>query len=235
MIGYKSTANVASMEEKMRKPKIVFSFIVLFLLISVNKYPAMIANYSCNCFLPGQCVTGEKAGPAPTIGHLVVEGAGYFLDSHADILLFLNRIEMAELTGIDYTGLQGLLENAIGKMEKANAAYFQLKRLAAETPYNPPVIDKLETFDYQLFQKKRGINEVIFRGVSELLGRGDVRGVYKRLHKETTGILKHLYRIKSSIDSGIFPELSVLWRTNERYAETLLFGQICTEIFYNCK
>jgi hypothetical protein len=223
------------MEEKMKKPKIVFSFIVLLLLISANTYPAMIANYSCIYFLPDQCVTGEKANPAPTIGFLVVEGAGYFLDSHADMLLFLNRIEMAELTGIDYTGLQVLLANAIEKMEKANAAYFQLKKLAAETPYNPPVIDKLETFDYQSFQKKRGLNEVIFRGVSELLARGDVRGVYKRLHKETAGLLKYLYRIKSSIDSGIFPEISVLWRANEKYAETLLFGQICAEIFYTCK
>ena len=90
-----------------------------------------------------------------TIRDYVIEGAGYFLESYSGFLLFLNKVELKELQGLDYNEVQMILNSAIEKMENARDVYTRLKQEADVTPYNPDMIDELMNFDYDGFQETK--------------------------------------------------------------------------------
>jgi hypothetical protein len=120
-------------------------------------------------------------------------------------------------------------------MEKAQAAYLQLKNLAAITPYNQAVINQLIEFDYARFQKESGLIPSIFEKVKKYLVCGDIRGVYNEFYNNTGQILETLYTIKKDVDSGISPDIPTLWRINQRCSEYKLFSQYVAEVFYSLK
>ncbi len=68
--------------------------------------------------------------------------------------------------------------------------------------------------------------------MEKFLGKGDVRGFFGRLLSDTDEILIKLYSIKVMVEADVFPDLSTLWRVNQDYAETILFGQFAAEVFY---
>ena len=165
------------------------------------------------------------------MGQLIIEGAGYFLNSHADMLKFLNRVEMSQLSGPDYPELQDILDSAIKNMENAAETYKILISTAKETPYNPGVIAKLATFDYQGYRQKNEMNVEIFSRITAYLIKGDVTGVYILLKSDMDHIIKKLHNVKRKIDGNIFPDISTLWRVNDKYSESLLSGQYISEVF----
>lgn len=162
---------------------------------------------------------------------LVIEGAGYFLQSHSELLLFANKIELAEIQGADYSELQQIIAAAITNMESAVNRYQLLTQTADSAAYDQGMIDTLLAFDYASFRDARALNSVIFADVEAFLSSGDVRGVYHRLLSDTQGILVILQRLKALVDTGVFPEISDLWQANRAYSQTLLFGQFTAEIF----
>ena len=158
-------------------------------------------------------------------------GAGHFLKSHADFQLFLNKIELSEITGPNYDEWQGILNSAITGMENAAATYGELKNLAAVTPYNPEVIEKLKSFDYPGFMENKNLNQDIFKQVENLLGQGNVTGVYEKIFLDTGVILEALYRVKQEIDQKLFPTIYNLWELTRLYANSLFFGQYTAVVF----
>ncbi len=203
-------------------------FIGAFIIWALNSYSfAYIwANYS-DCAFSETCE--EKS--TSTIKTYVIEGAGYFLSSHSDSLLFLNRIEVSELKGIDYGELQEIMKKAISNMKGAKESYTALTELAQASPYNAAFIQRLLDFDYDSFKKGNNLNGVIFADVKGYLGKGDVRGFYSRLLLDTGKLLKSLNLIKTTVDAEKFPGISELWRLNDNFSKTLLFGQYAAEIF----
>jgi hypothetical protein len=163
----------------------------------------------------------------------VMEAAGDFLKSQSDFFLFLNKIEMEEINGVDYAELQHVINNAVVNMENARAKYNDLAQLADNTPYHQPTITQLMNFNYTSFQDSKGLNSVIFNEVDAYLPGGDVRGLYYRLLADTQSILDLLTVIKSAVDAEVIPENSAVWQVNQSYSETLLFGQYAAEIFYD--
>jgi hypothetical protein len=167
------------------------------------------------------------------IRQYVIEAAGSFLKSQSDFLLFLNKIEMEEINGVDYAELQQVINNAVVHMENARAKYNALTQLADNTPYDQPTITVLMGFDYASFQGSKGLNSVIFNEVETYLSGGDVRGLYHQLLADTQFILDQLTVIKSDVDAEVIPGNSGPWQVNQSYCETLLFGQYAAEIFYD--
>ena len=212
--------------KKQNKQLISKIFIVLFILAAINQssYGLIIANR-------GDCVLGCDEEKSTGLKSYIIYGAGYLLRSYSDMMLFLDKVEMSELNGIDYTEMRNVLNKAIEKMEMANQYYFQLKQAADNTPYHQSAIESLVSFDYTGFQKERGLNAVIFQDVQAYLCKGDVRGIFSRLLSETEDILAKLYKIKEFVDSDKFPELSILWRVKQSFSELILFGQAAAEIF----
>ena len=205
----------------------VFFGLFAFIIFNSHSFSYIMANRGDCAFGGG----GEKGG---SIKSYIIEGAGYFLNSYSDSLLFLNRIEMSEMNGIDYKELKGILYKAIENMENARDAYSNLKQTADNTPYNQAFINQLLYFDYAGFQKKRGLNNAIFKTVESYLRKGDVRGFFTLLLSRSEKILNQLYTIKEWVDTETYPLLSTLWRINQDYSITMLFGQYAADIFYTC-
>ncbi len=215
----------------MRKILIIIPLVLMF-SFSLNAF--MAGNESCNAF-PEGCDPGGRAKSGPTIGSLIIEGGHYFLKSGSDMLLFLSLFEISELSGPDYDAMQSAINSAIENMEKAKNAYYQLKNLAAITPYNQEVISRLIEFDYAKYQKENGLIPAIFEKVREYLIIGDVRGVYNEFYCNTGQILDVLYDLKKDVDANTLPNLSTLWRINQKFSEVKLFSQYIAEVFYSMR
>ncbi|MCX6581963.1 MAG: hypothetical protein NT166_17475 [Candidatus Aminicenantes bacterium] len=206
--------------------RILLAVFVLF-LVQVNVFALIYGNESQKGFgNPG----GKSSGP--TIKTYVLQGAGYFLNSYSDILLFLNKIELAELNGVDYIELQNIVTRAGENIQQQKDAYLNLTQLADATPYDPAVIDQLSSFDYAAFQREKALNSVIFADVQSYLSKGDIRGVYHRFLAVAETLQAQLNTIKTDIDAGRYPQPSALWNLDQISAQSLLFGQYTAEVFY---
>jgi hypothetical protein len=192
----------------------------------------MIANETNGAYSPPP-PDGVASINSITLRQLIADGGSHFLKSAGHINQFFSLVESSELTGPDYYRLNKTLTAAIYYMEQARITYFQLKNLASETPYNQEVIYKLLSFNYDSFQEGNGLFPYVFSKVKKLLSVGDVTGVYKELYFYTIQILDLLYTIKKDIDVELFPDISNVWKVNQKYSEVKLFGQYVAMIFYN--
>ncbi|HLP47730.1 MAG TPA: hypothetical protein VK469_17435 [Candidatus Kapabacteria bacterium] len=211
---------------------ITFGIFALFFL-TAGVFALVIANESPRGFTnPPGLVDNEINGP---IDNYVLRGAGYFLNGYADILRFLNTMELAKLEGPRYDNLTKTINDAAANMENAYSTYTALVQEAAHTPYNPAVILKLEGFDYKGFMEKNNLNPLIFKKVVRYLNKGNIRGIYHYLDKTVESILPVLYRVKTGVQAGKFPAVPDVWMLAQTCSETLLFGQYVSQIFYEIK
>lgn len=213
--------------------KIIIGIIILsFANIS---YSRLAHNWS-DCAYEGECDGGESTSlintPMSISMHTyIVEGAGYFLDSHSSMQAFFNRVEMSDVNSVDFNELREILYKAIEDMEKAREAYYNLKIKADNTPYKMSMIEILMQFDFEEFQLENGLLPSIFEKVEYYLNKGNVRGLYATILSSNEEILYKLYEIKEVVDADQFPEITKLWRINQKYAEFQLFGQYTSEVF----
>jgi len=214
------------------KKTILISVLMISLFIG-NIFAFLYANHSCNAYNECNPTPGVKSSSSPTMGQLIIEGAGYFLASHADMKTLLNKLELSEMNGVNYPEIQGILNSAIANMENAAGTYNSLIRLAKDTPYNQAVIDKLRKFDYRGFMKKNNLVGDIFIKVRGFLAKGNVTGAYIKLKASKDEMIAQLYVIKGAVDSNVFPDTNLLYRVNQAYIETMLFGQYVAQVFKN--
>jgi hypothetical protein len=220
----------------MIRKTIIVSILSIFITLSI--YGFFAANTTDTAFT-SHPPDGENVISLPksggSLGYLISKGTGFFLKSHSDLLLFLNLIEISEISSLDFFELQKVLNRAIDNIDQARITYYQLKNLAADTPYNQEVIDKLRTFDYDTLQKDRSLNAVIFDRVKNLLSNGDVRGAYNLFYEDLDYLFERIKGLKPIVDSEKVPEIPELWRINQRFSELQLFGQYLTEVFYELR
>jgi hypothetical protein len=172
------------------------------------------------------------AGPErTTIRGYIIEAAGYFLESHADFLLFLSRIELADLNGADYPELQLLINNTIAHMTDAKTKYTLLTQIADAAPYDQTFIHRLLNVDHPFLQQSKNLDNVGFNRVETCLITGDIRGAFHKTLADTQQLLDMLTPIKSAVDAETLPETEDLWRLNQSFSETQLTGQYAAEVF----
>ncbi len=213
----------------------IFVLMVLILVLGLNVHGAFIANESDRGFEGGDPGGNGLESNSSLIRQYIVEGAGYYLNSYSSVLMLLNKVELSEMHGLNYPEAQELLNAAIDRLENAGTAYFSLKNLAAVTPYDQTLIEALRNFDYQGFQKEKGLDPFIFKKVKWVLRRGNIRGVYNRLYHDVCVILAQLYGVKESLDNNQFPEISRLWRINQNFSTSISYGQGVAEVFCKIK
>jgi hypothetical protein len=216
--------------------KMIFKAIIGLVLVfslSIPSYSALACNWR-ECLVAPGCtctVTLDIAkSSTATLKTYIILSAGYSFDSYADYQSFLSRVEMADINGIDYKELRAILYSAIGHMEKARAAYENVRIISAKTSYNQEMIDKLMKFDYDGFRGQYGLNEPIFDRVKSLLVSGDVSGLDDSVIANIDAVLKQLYIARAIVDKYSLPDVAILWRINQSYFETQLFGQYLSEI-----
>lgn len=169
------------------------------------------------------------------LGMYIVEGAGYVLDAHSGVSAFLNRFEMAEISGADYAEMGEILNGVIDNMERARDTYLMINFLAMNTPYNEPVIDRLKTFDYDGFRERNKLYPEVFERVKGFLVQGDVRGVFAEVLTDIDGLLNRLYALKESTDAAKSPIVQDIWQLNQSFSEHLFFGQYFSRVLYEVK
>lgn len=218
----------------------VFLATIALSLVYTNLYPRVFLNKGGCPYESETCETapidGDIAGITSTapssINTLIINGAGYFLNSQSNALLFLNKIEMSEVNGLNYNDLRESLYRAIENMEMARDTYMDLTELAIATPYRLAVIKRLITFDYDGYQTRNGLNDATFKKVEQYLGKGDVNGLFTEMLLGTKNILDMLYALKETVDKDQFPTNQSLWQLAQAYSEFHMAGQYAAQVFY---
>lgn len=219
-------------ETKMKKTILILLIVGLALTVHTPRlFPFFLANDSCVAY--DNCESSGITKAGISLGQLVVQGGGYFLTSNSEMLKFLNRVEMAELNGIDYKELREIMNAAVSNMETAVEIYRAIVSMAKAIPYDPAVIEQLKGFDYTGYAEKYKLNGEIWMEVKGYLGTGDVTGAYIRIEADMNNILKQLYRIQDAVESNRFPEIAQLWGSIHSYNVSLLFGTYMSEVFMN--
>ncbi len=228
----------------MKKPLSKYFFIpCLFVIIGLLACtPGLMAYFAGNM---SDCAFADSCGETDsgtsrsgsltngqTMGRLVVDGGSHFLKSIADIHSLLSRLEASEVSEINFKSLQEAVNSAIESMSKAQASYLELKHMAAFTPYNETVINRLIEFDYSNFSNRARFIPSIFDIVKSYLSTGNVRGIYNQFHANSSDILQRLQSVKNDVDAGSFPKLSNVWRLNQKCSEYKLFGQYVARVFF---
>lgn len=211
---------------------LTISFIVLC-VGSVSVHSMIYVNYSDGAFgdPPSSGSNAEKVTNHTSIAELIVRGAGYFLKSSADINTMSERYEMTEIEAADYYGLYNAADSAVQNLEMALGYYQQLVSTADNTPYKLSTIDRLVAFDYQAFQTSNGLNKDMFGLVEHYLSAGDVRGVYRKIQKDLTDLLKKVKKVRLSVYWGYLPTTKEIWDINQDNLNIHLFGQYITRVF----
>ncbi|MCX6584920.1 MAG: 6-bladed beta-propeller, partial [Candidatus Aminicenantes bacterium] len=147
------------------------------------------------------------------------------MKSDSDFLLFLNKVEMAELNGLNYEDALRIVNSAVDNLENARATYLKLTNLADVTPYDLAVQAQLINFDYKGFQEGKGFNPLVFKAVEDFLSKGDIRGVYHKLYNDVSEISGRLYKVKAGLEKNELAAISDLWDIHQHYADSIFFGQ----------
>lgn len=166
---------------------------------------------------------------------LIILGAGNFLKSHANFQQLLDRVELAEISGVNYQEWREILNDTIYNIERSHVYYYYFKILAVRTPYNQTFTGSLLYFDFTGFRETHGLNKEIFSGIELLLRDGNVTGVYEEIYKKTGEISGLLRSVKQDLDQDIFPGIPLLWKINQIYFDAMLFGQYAAMVFNEVK
>jgi len=199
-------------------------FALIILSLNFNVFSRIIANR-------GDDIYNDSGLKTSSIKSLIVEGAGNYLTAYSDYLLFLNRVELSGENNPGYEEMQALLNSCLEKLQRARTAYLSINQITVNTPYYPEMIYRLIFFSYDFFQWERGLNPSIFKEVKKYLSTGNVNGIFDRLLSVTDALIIKVTAVKEMVDTYTFPGLDSIWRLNQLFSETLLFGQYGAEVF----
>lgn len=227
----------------------ILTFFVIFGL-TLPGFSMYIANYSDKAFCDSNstseinvnnvncpessnivALTSKTNYSQYSIRELIIRSAGYFLQGQSHINALSEMIELSDIEKVSFYNLQATVNNAFNNIYYAWWWYQELQSSAAYTAYNPEVIEKLTTFDYDEFQKKHNLNEGIYQEVKTFLITGDIRGAYFHISSNICNIYYLLEVAQTAIYKGIIPDNSTMWDLNEACAENHLFGQYMARIF----
>jgi hypothetical protein len=198
---------------------------MVFVSLSLNVYGFLSFNQGCKAF-HNQCDDGDGVSTQSlSLGQLIIEAAGHFLQSNSDYQLVLKRIELSENGLIDSIG------QAIQSMTNANALYFEIWVSSLSLEYDPIVMEKLHKFDYTGYRIGNNLNPTIFQQLEDFLKQGHVRDLFKKAFEDSSKILEKLKGIQTSLESGKKIDISNYWRLNQLYLDFALFGQYASEVF----
>ncbi len=224
----------------MRARHIILFFLIGVIIFISGSYghARLFSNSSDSSFEGGDNTAGkgEATLTCPyTIKELIIKGAEYFFKAQSDINLISEKVELADLEGVDFFSLCLAVNSALQNMNAARYYYYELQYKANHTPYNQAVIGKLMAFDYETFQEKNVLLKDVFFEVKGYLVEGDVRGIYSRTSAYFDTIITSLEDIKIDLEAGIIPTNNHMWSLNQVCTKVHMFGQYVARVFYDIK
>lgn len=222
------------MRLKLLQSNLTRLIVIIFLLLFVQSTNALIMGNRADCTYSENSITDNcfsRSSEIP-LRVLIIEGAANYLKLQSIFKEFLYKIELSELHGVDYNELSGILDSAIVHLDKARFNYFIFVERAENTQYQDWFIERLNSFEYEFFQKEKFLIKDIFDSVSYYLSRGDVTGVFYQILFDLDGISNLIRTLKISVEMKQFPNYDTLWHANQLLSKTQLFGQYASEVFY---
>jgi hypothetical protein len=202
------------------------SMVSIIFLLSGN---TLFSYIECNGSGSGYaCPLCKGVGFQNEIESMIIEGAGYYLQGNSYIQTLLNRVELQDINGIDYPGIQESIKKALENITNARLTYEKLVKKAEATPYKEVVIEQLKSFDYKAFMIENRLNEKVFKQVGGYLSTGDITGTFKHVLSSIKKIERLLILVKTDMD---FSRIEPFWKINECCAEFSLFGSYVARIF----
>lgn len=177
--------------------------------------------------------TSEATGN--NIEAYVIEGAGHYLNAQSGVLRLLNRIEMAEISGLNNYEAWILSENILRDLDKAIYTYEILISKAECTPYKEEYIRNLNDFNYELFMRRKGLNSIIYSDVSNYLKAGDITGSYKKIHSHFIEIRAIVYRLHLNFYWSFGVDIELVWQLQEKCDYISSFGRYMAMTFYEIR
>ena len=210
-------------------------FIFFFSLIIINNYcfPWILMNGAAGGYNEDNQTPGIQNNLSMEI--LLIDGAGYFLQTQSNVKTLLNMVEWQDIKSIDYIEFKQLVKSALINIINARLSFEELIKVAESTPYNLEAIGQLNRFDYDTYLKEHSLNPFIFGTVRDYLEKGDITGTFKYLYERLKEVEQLLLIIRESTSKNRLPGLTICWRLNERCAETTLFGSYIARIFKSIK
>lgn len=172
----------------------------------------------------------QEIGPQ-SIESYIIAGAAYYLGANSNIQSLLKMVELQTTVRIDYNTMQRKAECALLNMEKARETYEMLIQKAENTPYNPYVLDRLKSFDYDAFRQEYGLNSEWFEIVRQKLQPGDITGLFKSTYSDFKHIIVMLNEIYDSVSRDKLPALSLFWKLNETMTKSSTVGSYVARVF----
>lgn len=199
----------------------------LFLLLLLSTLSANLFSYFCLNAMEGAFLDPGK----DAIRLHQIKGSGNFFKSHAIFLLFLEKIECAEIETLDYRELKNLLIDTITYLESARNHYYALQQIADVTPYNLDFLAKLMSYDF--YRNRQTIQESHsqIEEIKSYLMDGNLRGINYQFIFYLDGLLLMLYDIQTSVENDMFPEIPNLLQIQSSYCQIQLWGQFAAKIF----
>lgn len=217
-----------------KREKLFFQLLfIFFICLFFNSTYAIIWHNGAGSGYGGD--DGDSTGKNITIETYIVEGGGYFLSANSSTQKLLELVELKDLKGVDSLELQDVLNIALVNIQKALETFDKLIETAEAAPYNEIVINKLLSFDYEKFRIKNGLNSVVFAQVEDYLKKGDITGVFKKVHSDLKDINAMLDAMNEAISQNKMPHISEFWKLNEKFAEVSLFGSYAAQVFNEIK
>jgi len=164
---------------------------------------------------------GEKS--SQTEG-FIIDGASYFLQSYADILLILNESEIGLKNGIHGERVFQLVETARDKLETAIKQYSLALALIKKTVFSETWLQTLKTFDYEGLAAARHLHPDVMQQVSAFLSNCDVVGLYQRLLDNMKKLQTQLQEMAKNAPNGILPGMEQLRTLYQLYSDSMLLG-----------
>ncbi|MCP5051104.1 MAG: hypothetical protein GY940_28325, partial [bacterium] len=166
-----------------------------------------------------------------TIDGYILQGNRFYLGASRDVNILLGMVELQDFNGISLDELKTVTDRALNNMNRALGTYSQLVKKAEATPYNNAVNHQLKNLDYERFRMEKKMNRPVFRKLEEYLSKGDITGVFKRTLSVYIEIEALLFRVKAELEGNNLPALRDLWKLNESFAESSMFGSYVDRIF----
>lgn len=215
--------------------KIFKVFVLTCLIFSAGLMHGIIVQNFSECAFQNECeyeknnVSHLHSGSS--IKATIVLGASNFLESQMYYNQFLHLYEIGDLHGADIDKQRSTINRAIEKMEFAYSYYYELCLITMDEEYNGAITDRLRDFDYHGFKEEMGLRLEVFLEVKRYLQNANVKGIYWQSFLKTGSILNSLYEIKYALGCQKIPDVYHVWQLNQKYCDTLLFGQYVAMIF----
>jgi hypothetical protein len=237
-----SVCNLKSKNQKKEKKmkRIIISMIITFSLISVFSFARIVFNWPCLLY-DGQCPPVNSSPSqssvqnlSPSLGHLSIDAAGFFLQSNSDFQSFLKKVELSEIYGSDYADLIDLVTSSIDNMEIANSIYYQVWHLSKSLERNPVVLSKMTGLDYRLILDEKRMIPSIFIEVVKFLKPGNMSGAFEKIYNDTGEILLGMKSLLTLLESNSI-DIPKCWEVNQLLLKSQLFGQYISQVFFEIK